>query len=47
MVDSGLLAFLIGTNERRIADDGMTRGTLLESFVAMEIVRQADRATTL
>lgn len=44
VVDSGLLAFLIGTNERRIADDGMTRGTLLESFVAMEIVRQADRA---
>jgi predicted AAA+ superfamily ATPase len=44
VVDSGLLAYLVGANERRIADDGATAGTMLESFVAMELVRQADWA---
>lgn len=42
VVDSGLLAYLIGANERRITDDGGVAGTLLESFVAMELLRQAD-----
>jgi hypothetical protein len=44
IVDSGLLAHLIGANERRIADDGSIAGTVLESFVAMELLRQADWA---
>jgi predicted AAA+ superfamily ATPase len=42
IVDSGLLAYLIGANERRITDDGNVTGTLLESFTAMELLRQAD-----
>lgn len=42
ILDSGLLAFLIGANERRIAEDGGVAGALLESFVAMELLRQAD-----
>jgi hypothetical protein len=44
IVDSGLLAYLVGANERRIADDGGIAGTALESFVAMELLRQADWA---
>jgi predicted AAA+ superfamily ATPase len=42
VVDSGMLAYLIGANEQRIVDDGAVAGTMLESFVAMELVRQAD-----
>lgn len=44
IVDTGLLAYLIGANERRIADDGAVAGTILETFVAMELLRQADWA---
>lgn len=44
VVDSGMLAHLIGADEQRIATDGAVAGTMLESFVAMEIVRQADWA---
>jgi predicted AAA+ superfamily ATPase len=44
IVDSGLLAYLIGANERQIADDGGSAGRMLESFVAMELLRQADWA---
>ena len=44
VVDSGLLAYLIGANERRIAEDGAVAGKVLESFVAMELLRQADWA---
>jgi predicted AAA+ superfamily ATPase len=42
VVDSGLLAFLIGANERRITADGAIAGMMLESFVAMELLRQSD-----
>lgn len=42
VVDSGLLAYLTGANETRIADDGQVAGALLESFVAMELLRQSD-----
>jgi predicted AAA+ superfamily ATPase len=42
LVDSGLLAYLTGANERRITEDSSVAGTLLESFVAMELLRQAD-----
>ncbi len=41
IVDSGFLAYLIGANEQRIAEDGGVAGTMLESFVAMELLRQA------
>ena len=44
IVDSGLLTYLIGANERRITDDGNVAGPLLESFTAMELLRQADWA---
>ncbi len=44
IVDSGLLAYLIGANEQRIAEDGAVAGNMLESFVAMELLRQADWA---
>lgn len=40
ITDSGLLAYLIGANERRIAEDGAVAGTMLESFAAMELIRQ-------
>jgi len=41
VVDTGLLAYLIGANERRIIDDGVVAGILLESFVGMELLRQS------
>lgn len=42
VVDSGLLAYLLGADERRIAADGEVAGRLLESFLAMELARQND-----
>lgn len=39
-----MLAHLIGADERRIAEDGVVAGTILESFVAMELLRQTDWA---
>ena len=42
VVDSGLLAFLVGANERRVADDSGVAGALLETFAAMELLRQSD-----
>jgi uncharacterized protein len=42
VVDSGLLAFLMGAVEQRIIDDGAVAGMVLESFVAMELLRQSD-----
>jgi predicted AAA+ superfamily ATPase len=44
VVDSGLLAYLIGANEQRITEDGQVAGALLESFVAIELLRQSDWA---
>lgn len=44
VVDSGMLAHLIGADEQRIIEDGAIAGTMLESFVAMELLRQADWA---
>lgn len=44
VVDSGMLTHLIGADERRIVDDGAIAGTMLESFVAMELLRHADWA---
>ncbi len=44
IVASGFLAYLIGATERRVVDDGAVAGTMFESFVAMELRRQADWA---
>lgn len=45
VVDSGLLAHLVGADEERVARDGGIAGALLESFVAMELVRMAQLTT--
>ena len=42
VVDSGLLAHLVGADESRIVEDGGVAGSMLESFVAMELVRHAE-----
>jgi uncharacterized protein len=44
LVDSGLLAYLIGANEERIVQDGAVAGAILESLVAMELSRQSEWA---
>jgi predicted AAA+ superfamily ATPase len=46
MVDSGLLAAVLGADEQRIATDDQLTGRLLESFVAMEVARHVDWAET-
>jgi len=46
ITDSGLLAHLLGANEQRIAEDDQVTGKILENFVAMEILRHVDWATT-
>jgi uncharacterized protein len=46
IVDSGLLAHLLGANERRIAEDDQITGKVLENFVAMELLRLAEWADT-
>lgn len=44
--DSGLLAFLLGADENRIATDDQITGKILENFVAMEILKHVDWART-
>lgn len=44
VVDSGLLAHLVGADEGRIAEDGGVAGAMLESFVAMELARLSELA---
>jgi len=46
IVDSGLLAHLLGADERRIGEDDQITGKVLENFVAMELLRLADWADT-
>lgn len=43
--DPGLLAGLIGVDERRVREDGGLAGSLMETFVATELERQASWAT--
>lgn len=43
-IDSGLLAFQLGVDERRIANDDQATGKLLETFIAMEVARLVDAA---
>ena len=42
VVDSGLLANLVGADEERIVRDGGVAGSMLESFAAMELMRLAE-----
>lgn len=42
VVDSGLLAFLIGADEDRFVGDAGLAGAMLESFVAMELLRLSE-----
>ncbi|HSZ14068.1 MAG TPA: ATP-binding protein [Solirubrobacteraceae bacterium] len=46
IVDSGLLAHLLGADERRIGDDDQITGKMLENFVAMELLRVSEWADT-
>ncbi len=41
ITDSGLLAHLLGANEQRLAADDRLTGIVLETFVAMELTKQA------
>ncbi|MGH9204167.1 MAG: ATP-binding protein, partial [Vicinamibacterales bacterium] len=45
IADSGLLAYLLGADEQRIATDSQVTGKILENFVAMEIARLREHAT--
>jgi predicted AAA+ superfamily ATPase len=46
MVDSGLLAYLLGADERRIAADDQVTGKVLENFVVTEVLKHMDWAET-
>jgi uncharacterized protein len=40
VIDSGLLAYLLGADVRRVVDDGRIGGAMVETFGVMEVVRQ-------
>jgi hypothetical protein len=42
LVDSGLLSYLLNADAERIVDDVRISGMVLESFVAMEVLRQLE-----
>ncbi len=46
LIDSGLLAYLLGADERRIAEDDQVTGKVLENFVVTEVLKHADWAET-
>lgn len=46
VIDSGVLAFLLGASDKRAAADDQVSGKLFENFVAMEIARLVDWAKT-
>lgn len=46
LVDTGLLADLLGADERRIAQDPQITGRMLENFVGMELVKHLAVAKT-
>ncbi|MEX2106028.1 MAG: ATP-binding protein [Solirubrobacterales bacterium] len=46
VVDSGLLASLLGADRERLAEDDRVSGRCLENFVAMEVLRHAEWART-
>ena len=47
VTDTGLLAYLVGADERRIEADLHLGGMFYESFVAMELYRQSPGSTTV
>lgn len=47
IVDSGLLAHLLGADEQRIGEDDQITGKVLENFVAMELLRLSEWADTV
>jgi predicted AAA+ superfamily ATPase len=46
VIDTGLLAHLLGADEKRVAEDDQVTGKLLENFVSMEVDRLVDWAET-
>lgn len=46
VTDSGLLAYLLGADEARVAGDDQVTGKILENFAAMEVVKHVDWAQT-
>jgi predicted AAA+ superfamily ATPase len=46
LVDTGLLANILGADDRRVAEDDQLTGKLLENFAAMEIAKHVDWAET-
>jgi predicted AAA+ superfamily ATPase len=44
LVDAGLLAHLLGADERRIETDEQVTGKVLENFVVLEVLKHADWA---
>ena len=42
IVDPGLLVYLLGADERRIAEDDQVTGKTLENFVVIEVLKHAD-----
>jgi predicted AAA+ superfamily ATPase len=46
LIDSGLLAHLLGADERRIATDDQVTGKVLENFAVVEVLKHADWART-
>jgi predicted AAA+ superfamily ATPase len=46
VADSGLACHLVGANADRLAEDGPTRGAMLENFVAMELLKQREWSKT-
>jgi uncharacterized protein len=46
LVDAGLLAHLLGADERRIEADNQVTGKVLENFVVTEVLKHADWAAT-
>ncbi len=46
IIDSGLLAYLLGADARRVVADGRIGGAAIETFGVMEIVRQLPSVPT-
>ncbi len=46
LTDTGLMAHLLGTDEKKLAADGENFGRLLENYVLMELVKQSSWSLT-
>ena len=45
IVDTGMLTYLMGADEQRIANDDQVTGKVVENFAAMELIKHAGWAT--